>query len=71
MVLDEKIFDYIFLGNLLEHLYDPWTVLYEYKKFLKDDGFIIAIIHNIRSLEILKTSGRWGLDICEYWNYEC
>ncbi|HDP70607.1 MAG TPA: glycosyltransferase [Actinobacteria bacterium] len=57
----EKSCDYIIYGDVLEHLYDPWSVLYEHKQFLKDDGYIIASIPNVRNLGIIESlmNGNW------------
>ena len=49
----EKSFDYIIIGDVLEHLYDPWTVLYKCGRFLKDDGYILASIPNIRNFQVI------------------
>lgn len=49
----EKSLDYIILGDVLEHLYDPWTVLYKCGRFLKDEGYILASIPNIRNLQVV------------------
>ena len=49
----EKSFDYIILGDVLEHLYDPWTMLYKCGRFLKDDGYILASIPNVRNFQII------------------
>lgn len=59
---EEKSFDCIIYGDILEHLRDPWSVIYHHKKFLKDDGIIIASIPNIRNFEVLQSlidRGRW------------
>lgn len=40
-------FDYIIMGDVIEHLRDPWTALKRVKKLLKPDGKIIASIPNI------------------------
>lgn len=47
-------FDYIILGDLLEHLNDPWKVLGNIRKYLKKDGFLIASIPNIMHASISK-----------------
>lgn len=59
--LSEKGFDYIIYADVLEHLYDPWTVICGHKEFLKDDGYIVASIPNIRNLEIIQSlaGGNW------------
>lgn len=50
---NEKYFDYILFGDSLEHLINPDKVLNKYKKLLKDDGFIIASIPNIKYFSII------------------
>jgi 2-polyprenyl-3-methyl-5-hydroxy-6-metoxy-1,4-benzoquinol methylase len=44
----ENNFDYILFGDVLEHLIDPRRVLHRYKSLLRDDGYIIASIPNIK-----------------------
>lgn len=41
-------FDVIILGDVLEHLLDPWAFLKKVSGFLKKDGIFIASIPNIR-----------------------
>lgn len=48
-----KYFDYIIFGDILEHLINPNKILHQYKKLLKDDGYIIASIPNIKYFRIL------------------
>lgn len=50
----EKYFDVIILGDIIEHLKDPWQALLKLKRFLQDNGVIISSIPNIRN---------WGLVI--------
>jgi 2-polyprenyl-3-methyl-5-hydroxy-6-metoxy-1,4-benzoquinol methylase len=55
-------YDYIICGDVLEHLRDPWNVINKLKAQLKDDGFIIASIPNIRFWRIihdLVLRGNW------------
>jgi len=49
-----EYFDYIIVGDVLEHLYDPWKVVKKLKKYLKKKGHIIASIPNIRNHRILR-----------------
>ncbi len=49
----EKYFDYILFGDVLEHLIDPRRVLHIYKSLLRDDGYIIASIPNIKHYNVL------------------
>lgn len=43
---DDK-FDYIIMGDIIEHLIDPWSALKKLRALLKSDGCIIASIPNI------------------------
>ena len=43
----ENSFDYIILADVLEHMAQPWIVLRNLKKYLKDDGKILASIPNV------------------------
>jgi 2-polyprenyl-3-methyl-5-hydroxy-6-metoxy-1,4-benzoquinol methylase len=49
----ERYFDAIFYGDVLEHLRYPWDVLNRYRKYLKDDGVIIASIPNAGHFSIV------------------
>lgn len=51
---EEKFFDYIIFGDVLEHLNDPWEVLKKVKKYLKKDGYILASIPNIMHISVVK-----------------
>ena len=59
--ITEPGFDYIIYGDVLEHLYDPWTVIHEHKKVLKDDGYIVVSIPNVRNLQVIESlvNGSW------------
>jgi SAM-dependent methyltransferase len=50
---EEKYFDYILFGDVLEHLIFPENILREYNRLLKDDGFMIVSVPNIRHFRIL------------------
>lgn len=49
----EGYFDVIFYGDILEHLKYPWQVLDRYRRYLKDDGVLIASIPNSGHFSIL------------------
>ena len=51
---EEKTFDVIICGDVLEHLIDPYSVVRSLKKYLKDDGSLIASLPNIRQWKTLK-----------------
>ncbi|MDP3066371.1 MAG: class I SAM-dependent methyltransferase [Methanobacteriaceae archaeon] len=48
----KNYFDYIIFADVLEHLRDPENVLIRFKKYLKDDGSIVASIPNITNWRI-------------------
>ena len=58
---EENFFDYIILGDVLEHLIDPGKVLENLKKYLKEDGKIISSIPNIMHFTVVRSlmNGRW------------
>lgn len=46
-------FDFIFFNDVLEHLQRPEEALILAKKYLKDDGFILASIPNLRFYPVM------------------
>jgi len=44
----ESYFDVILLGDVVEHLLDPWSFVEKISRIIKKDGVIIASIPNIR-----------------------
>ncbi len=50
---EEKFFNYIIFADILEHLVDPEKILNVYMRYLKDDGYIIASIPNIKYFKLL------------------
>ena len=44
----EGYFDIILLGDVVEHLFDPWSFLQKMSRLLKKDGIFIASLPNIR-----------------------
>lgn len=57
----EGYFDYIIFAGVLEQLYNPEKVLENMKKYLKDDGFILASIPNVMHYSVIKEliNGNW------------
>lgn len=49
----EHSFDYIICADVLEHLFDADKVLQKIKRYLKDDGYLIASIPNIQHVSVL------------------
>lgn len=62
VILESPQFDYILFGDILEHLYDPQTVLKELTKKLKPKGKIIISLPNIAHIELfiqIYIKGTW------------
>lgn len=51
---EEDFFDYIIFADVLEHLVNPWEVLKNIKKYLKNTGHILASIPNIMHVSELR-----------------
>lgn len=51
---EENFFDYIILGDVLEHLKDPWELLKKINLYLKSDGHILAVIPNIMHISVIR-----------------
>jgi 2-polyprenyl-3-methyl-5-hydroxy-6-metoxy-1,4-benzoquinol methylase len=57
-----KKFDVILLGDVLEHLQDPWDVLKKLISFLSTNGRIIVSVPNIQHIELfinVYLKGEW------------
>lgn len=52
---EKSSFDVIILGDVLEHLVDPYKLIVRLQEFIKSDGVIIASIPNIRGWNTMKT----------------
>jgi 2-polyprenyl-3-methyl-5-hydroxy-6-metoxy-1,4-benzoquinol methylase len=50
--LNKEKFDVVIFGDILEHLRVPEKVLTSMKRFLKDDGYIVASIPNIAHISV-------------------
>lgn len=50
-LLNDQKFDYIILGDILEHLIDPWNALKKLKEVLAPNGKIILSIPNIGHID--------------------
>ena len=57
-------FDYIIMGDILEHLRDPWTALLHVVRMLKPGGRLLASIPNVMHISNVKNL------INGYWQYE-
>ena len=61
---EQKYFDCIVYGDVLEHLMDPWALLKRHKAFLKPKGYVLASIPNIAHYRIIKMLKK------HEWNYQ-
>jgi SAM-dependent methyltransferase len=64
----EEKFGAVIAADVLEHLYDPWTVLKQMKTLLNDDGFIVLSLPHAAYWGVLASLahddfayGEWGL----------
>lgn len=56
-------FDYVILGDILEHLKDPWNILLQVKTILKQNGKAIISVPNIQHIETfiqVYMKGKWA-----------
>lgn len=60
---EEGYFDYIIFADVLDHLVNPVAVLKRYSPYLKNTGYIIASIPNVKNYRIL-------LDLVLYDKFE-
>lgn len=53
--------DLVFFPDILEHLYDPWSVLAKLRPYLSSDAQVLASIPNTRNLGLIAqlASGDW------------
>ena len=63
--LGDRRFDVVFFNDVLEHTYDPVTVLQGARPLLADGGTVVASIPNIRHFSVL-----WDLIRHNQWRYE-
>jgi 2-polyprenyl-3-methyl-5-hydroxy-6-metoxy-1,4-benzoquinol methylase len=52
--LEPNSFDAVLMGDVLEHLLDPWSTIKKISALIKPGGYMIASIPNVRSREALK-----------------
>lgn len=62
----EGHFDCLVLGDVLEHLRDPWTTLARLATLLRTGGQVVASVPNVRFYEVSLPLVLWGA-----WKYEC
>lgn len=60
-IYEESFFDYVILGDIIEHVYNPKELLTNIFKYLKKDGYIISTIPNIMHFSIIRDLlyGNW------------
>ena len=59
--LSKEYFDLIICADVLEHLYDPWKILFALRNNLVPDGRILASIPNIQHISVINSllNGHW------------
>jgi O-antigen biosynthesis protein len=50
----EQFFDYVITADVLEHLVDPWRVVANIRRHLKEGGAVIASIPNIMHVSVMR-----------------
>ncbi len=45
--IDNLLFDHLIFSDVLEHLYDPYSILCEYSNFLKEGGYLYISVPNV------------------------
>jgi 2-polyprenyl-3-methyl-5-hydroxy-6-metoxy-1,4-benzoquinol methylase len=55
-------FDVIICADVLEHLYDPWSIVSAFHEYLKPGGRVVASIPNVQNIRLLQNlvGGRWA-----------
>lgn len=59
--INKESFDFIICADVLEHLYDPWQVLFKLHGYLKPEGKILASIPNAQNISLIIElfNGNW------------
>lgn len=52
---NNKKFDLIIFSDVLEHFYNPWSILKSVRNFLDSDGMVLISIPNLQNLNYLKS----------------
>lgn len=60
----DNFFDYIIFGDVLEHLREPGQILNSVKRYLKENGSILASIPNVMHISVMKPL------LNGFWTYE-
>ncbi len=58
---EDEYFDYIFMGDILEHLKEPERVLKRLRRNLKKDGHIIVSILNVKHYSVILPLLKWDM----------
>jgi 2-polyprenyl-3-methyl-5-hydroxy-6-metoxy-1,4-benzoquinol methylase len=59
--INKESFDFIICADVLEHLYDPWKILFTLHAYLKPEGKILASIPNAQNISLILEllNGNW------------
>ncbi|MEN3186776.1 MAG: methyltransferase domain-containing protein [Atribacterota bacterium] len=60
--LPEAYFDCVIFADVLEHFVDPWKALEETRRVLKEGGYIVASVPNVRHWSVIQSllEGEWN-----------
>ncbi len=61
----QEHFDYILMGDVLEHLIDPWSCLKKLRPYLKKEGRLVASIPNVNHIRVI-----FDLIVRDRWEYQ-
>lgn len=60
--LPDEYFDCLICNDVLEHLADPWTALRKLRRHVREDGWLVASIPNVRHHKVVRRlvwPGEW------------
>ena len=59
--IQPRVYDYIILADILEHLIDPWDILSQLLQGLKPEGRLVASLPNVGNYTVIYylLQGRW------------
>jgi SAM-dependent methyltransferase len=64
LAFSQGYFDYLIMGDVIEHLVDPWSTLKNLRRFLSRTGYLLASIPNVGNWVILR-----DLILYDKWEY--
>jgi SAM-dependent methyltransferase len=62
---EDEYFDYIIMGDVIEHLIDPWETIRKLRRYLSESGYLLASTPNIAYWRVLR-----DLVVFDMWEYQ-